>query len=204
MHVCICTGVYVPYLYKWRAAALRRRDGMKTSTVCKKKPVCSVQPQLCNRSRKHEHRKQRWEESTAKWSQCLHLGSQNRVFEFFLIYMQTAPNLYDGSTYSLLTFRWYKSSMHSMEPCFESRSFPGWRSAVWPSLPEAGQWQWLSHGIPKTNKWYTYSHLYPYHPRLSASAVNTLHGISHILLHMGFAPAQLAANEMFRACWRWS
>ena len=40
MHVSICTCVYVPHLYKWRAAALWRYDGIQTSTVYKKKPVC--------------------------------------------------------------------------------------------------------------------------------------------------------------------
>ena len=50
---CICMYVYVLYMYKWRAAALWRCNGIKTNIVYKKKTVCSIQPQLCNWSRKH-------------------------------------------------------------------------------------------------------------------------------------------------------
>ena len=52
MHVCVYACMCM-CLSKWRVAALWRYNGIKTSTVYKEKPVCSIQPQLCNRSRKH-------------------------------------------------------------------------------------------------------------------------------------------------------
>ena len=183
----MCMYVYVPYMYKWRAAALWRYNGMKTSTVYKEKPACSIQPRLCNRSRKHTRaQKIEMRRKYSKMVTILTSGSKNCVFEFFLIYMQMVPNLYDGSTYNFLTFWWYKSNMHSMEPYFEFLF--AWLALCSLTIsPHAGQWQWLSHGIPKMNSGTPTAILYPYNPWLSVSAVNTLHEIFHILLQNRFS-----------------
>lgn len=161
MHRRVCA------LLLWNAA-LRKTWWYEDRVQCVKKQCAqfnpALQPNPGNTST--ENRDERKYEMIHSVSS----GESESCLWIFLIYMQSGPQFIRWLN-TVVNFRWYKSSMHS-EPCFESSSFPTASALqVWPSLPEAGQWQWLSHGIPKTNKWYTYSHLTPL-PSWLSSAVS--------------------------------